>query len=281
VRANAGRDGQERRRGRRDVLRGEGRGPQPALRVPHRHRQPAARLCQRHVRRGEGCRHGRQELLGYRRRGACAGFGRRQRDDRRRHRTSDECGVDAGDSVDAGIDAGVPVRPDTDRQGGPVIPAGGGGGSTVWADYDIETLHNMVQGVTDADIETSWQQVSAWRKTNELLDDHAARLDVYRQGLVAHWPTDKNQAAAAFVSYVDTLITSLRQGSTAAASNVTALANLTGAVSTARTEVQKAYQEYQTNQGKLNAYQTELGAWTARASQSDAPAPDRPPSPVA
>jgi hypothetical protein len=126
-----------------------------------------------------------------------------------------------------------------------VSPAdGGGGGRTVWAAYDIETLHNMVQGVTDVDIETSWQQVSAWKKTNELLDDHAARLQMYRQQLVAHWPTDTSQAAAAFVSYVDTLLTSLRQGSTAAANNVTALANLTSAVSTARTEVQKAYQEY-------------------------------------
>ena len=162
-----------------------------------------------------------------------------------------------------------------------MIPADGGGGGTYWGAYDIETLHNMVQGVSDAEIETSWQQVTAWTKTNELLDEHAAKLDMYRQDLVTQWPPDKNKAAAAFVGYLDTLIGALRQGSAAAATNVTALANLTGAVSTARTDVQKAYQEYTSNQGKLAAYQQDLDAWTAQASQSDGPAPNPPKSPVA
>jgi hypothetical protein len=162
-----------------------------------------------------------------------------------------------------------------------VIPAdsGGGGSFTVWEAYDIETLHNMVQGVSDAEIETSWQQVSAWSKTHELLDEHAAKLAMYRQDLVAKWPPEKNQAAAAFVSYLDTLTLALQQGSTAAANNVTALANLTGAVSTAKTEVQKAYQEYKTNQGKLDAYQQKVDTYTATSSQSDAPAPTPSPGP--
>jgi hypothetical protein len=164
-----------------------------------------------------------------------------------------------------------------------MIPAdgGGGGGLTDWSAYNIEALHTMVDGVSDAEIETSWQQVTAWTKTNELLDEHAATLDMYRQDLVAQWPPEKNQAAAAFVGYLDNLILALRQGSTAAANNVTALANLTGAVSTARTDVKKAYTEYQSNQGKLAQYQQDLDAWTAQASQSDAPAPNPPTSPVA
>jgi hypothetical protein len=163
-----------------------------------------------------------------------------------------------------------------------MIPAdGGGGGGTYWGAYDIETLHTMVDGVSDAEIETSWQQVSAWTKTNDLLDEHAAKLDMYRQDLVTNWSPEKNKAAAAFVGYLDNLILALRQGSTAAANNVTALANLTGAVSTARTEVKKAYQEYKSNQGKLAQYQQDVDAWTAQASQSDMPAPNPPKSPVA
>jgi hypothetical protein len=164
-----------------------------------------------------------------------------------------------------------------------MIPAdgGGGGGLTAWEAYDIEALHTMVDGVSDAEIETSWQQVSAWTKTNELLDEHAAKLDMYRQDLVTQWPPEKNQAAAAFVGYLDNLVLALRQGSTAAANNVTALANLTSAVSTARTDVKKAYQEYTSNQGKLASYQQDLDAWTAQASQSDMPAPNPPTSPVA
>ena len=161
-----------------------------------------------------------------------------------------------------------------------MIPAdsGGGGGSTDWAGYDIETLHTMTQAVTDDEISTSWQQVTAWSNTHDLLDSHASTLERYRQDLTTHWPPEKNPASAAFVGYLDQLILSLRQGSTASANNVTALANLTGAVSTARTEVQKAYQEHAKNEGKLGVYQQKLDVYTA--AETDAPTPSPGPSPV-
>jgi hypothetical protein len=159
-----------------------------------------------------------------------------------------------------------------------MIPSdGGGGGFTVWDNYDIETIHGMVQAVTDDQIEASWQQVSAWQKTHELLDEHAAKLSMYRQGLVENWPPEKNAASAAFVKYVDDLILSLQQASTASASNVTALSNLTSAVSTARTEVQKAYQEYSTNQTKINTSQNKS---TSSSSPTPTPSPSPGPSPV-
>ena len=157
--------------------------------------------------------------------------------------------------------------------------SGGGGDFTVWEGYDIVTLHNMVQGVTDAQLATSWDQVTAWRKTHELLDNHAAKLSMYRQGLVEHWPPEKNEASAAFLTHVDELLLSLQQASTAASENYLGLANLTSAVSTARVEVKKAYEEYTKNQGKLNAYQEQVDAY--KADTTGLPQPSPGPSPVA
>src|SRR6266536_187132 len=161
-----------------------------------------------------------------------------------------------------------------------MIPNDSGGGDfTVWEGYDIVTLHNMVQGVTDAQLATSWDQVTAWRKTHELLDNHAAKLSMYRQGLVEHWPPEKNEASAAFLTHVDELLLSLQQASTAASENYLGLANLTSAVSTARVEVKKAYEEYTKNQGKLNAYQEQVDAY--KADTTGLPQPSPGPSPVA
>jgi hypothetical protein len=135
-----------------------------------------------------------------------------------------------------------------------VIPSdGGGGGYTAWDGYDLHTMHAMVQSVTDAEIETSWQQVTAWRKTQELLDSHAGTLITYRQSLVEHWPPETNAASTAFVKYVDDLISSLQQASKAADDNARALSDLTLGVATAKTAVTKAYQEYTANQAKLDA----------------------------
>ncbi|MCW2640359.1 MAG: hypothetical protein JWP76_2665, partial [Dactylosporangium sp.] len=157
-----------------------------------------------------------------------------------------------------------------------MIPSdgGGGGGYTAWEAYDIETIHNVVQTVTDDQIETSWQQVTAWRKTQELLDSHAGTLSVYRQGLVGHWPPEKSAASAAFVKYVDDLILSLQQASKAADDNVRALSDLTLGVSTARTEVKKAYQEYAANQAKIDASRSQ-----AKPSPTGRPMPTPSPAP--
>lgn len=162
-----------------------------------------------------------------------------------------------------------------------MIPNDSGGGAdfTVWEGYDIVTLHNMVQGVTDAQLATSWDQVAAWRKTHELLDNHAAKLSMYRQGLVEHWPPETNEASAAFLKHVDELLLSLQQASTAASENYLGLASLTSAVSTARVEVKKAYEEYTKNQTKLNAYQEQVDAY--KADTTGLPQPSPGPSPVA
>jgi hypothetical protein len=158
-----------------------------------------------------------------------------------------------------------------------LIPGEGGGfGYTYWEAYDIEAIHELVQGVSDDQLETSWQQVSAWKKTKELLETHAGTLGFYRQGLVENWPPEKSPASAAFVKYVDDLIASLRQASKAADDNVRALADLTSGVSTARTEVKKAYQEYATNQAKVDATPpppAPMGQRTPTPTPSPAPSP--------
>jgi hypothetical protein len=161
-----------------------------------------------------------------------------------------------------------------------VIPndSGGGGGFTVWEAFDIEAMHNMVESVDDAQIEASWNQVAAWRKTHELLDSHAGKLITYRQGLIERWPPEKNAAAAVFVKHVDDLVQSLQQSSAAANSNYLALADLTGEVMTARKKVQDAYREYKANQGKLDEYQQAVDAY--KADTTGLPQPSPGPSPV-
>ncbi|NJC70335.1 hypothetical protein HC031_11520 [Planosporangium thailandense] len=160
-----------------------------------------------------------------------------------------------------------------------MIPSDVSGG-TAWEMYDIHTIHSMVDGVTDDQIQTSWDQVMAWRKTQQLLDEHAATLTRYRQDLVGSWSPEKNAASAAFVQYVDDLIQSLQQSSKAADDNVRALSELTSAVETARTEVKKAYQEYSANQSKLQAASAKP-APSGTPTPSPSPSPSPAPPPVA
>ncbi|GAA1787757.1 hypothetical protein HC028_12935 [Planosporangium flavigriseum] len=134
-----------------------------------------------------------------------------------------------------------------------MIPSDGGGLYTDWRAYDIEAMHNLVQSVGDDQISTSWDQVRAWQKTHELLDDHTSTIRYYRQGLVDRWPPDKSPAAAAFITYVDELIDSLQKASADAKVNERVLGDLTHEVTRARDEVRAAYQEHAANQAKLDA----------------------------
>jgi hypothetical protein len=160
-----------------------------------------------------------------------------------------------------------------------LIPSDGGGG-TAWSSYDIESLHAMVQAVDDGQIKTSWDQVTAWRKTYQLLDDHMGTLTYYKQGLVDHWPPDKSQASAAFVKYVNDLITSLQTASQAAKDNERALSDLTGGVVKARDEVKAAYREYSANKAKLDAAAT-TSAPSGKPTPTPTPTPSPGPPPVA
>ncbi|GII21781.1 hypothetical protein [Planosporangium mesophilum] len=154
-----------------------------------------------------------------------------------------------------------------------MIPSDGGGG-TAWSAYSIEELHAMVQAVDDGQISTSHEQVTAWRKTHELLDDHMGTLKYYKQGLVDNWPPEKSPASAAFVKYVDDLITSLETASQAAKANESALYSLTTGVVKARDEVKAAYREYAANKAKLDA-----AAKTSTPSVTPTPTPTPTPSP--
>ncbi|WP_203905218.1 hypothetical protein [Virgisporangium aliadipatigenens] len=101
----------------------------------------------------------------------------------------------------------------------------------------------------------SWQQVTAWYKTLELLNFHEEQLRMARDELAERWPPDKSPAAAAFVAYMDRLIDQLNKAEDDAATNHRALGLLLQSLAHLKTDMaalNAKYEEYEEEQANRN-----------------------------
>jgi hypothetical protein len=161
-----------------------------------------------------------------------------------------------------------------------MLDAGGGGGygGTNWNGYDVRQMWSMLEG---QQTDPHWKLVSGWRKTFELTSLHLSRLKDYRERLAEAWPPERNAASAAYVAHLDYLIGHVQQTYDAAVANYDAFSGATGAISTARYELKKVYDEYQANQVKLDDYDLQIAAATDPANSGlPQPAPGPPPVPA-
>jgi hypothetical protein len=132
-----------------------------------------------------------------------------------------------------------------------LIADGGGYGGTDWMAMDV--IH-MWQAIQNQDTTAHYQLLAGWRKSYELTLEHLSHVQSYRQNLAEAWPPEKSPASAAYLQRLDDLIANLQSTYDAAVANHDAFANATLAISLSRTDVEKIYNEYTSNQAKLEEF---------------------------
>src|SRR5690348_16128325 len=131
-----------------------------------------------------------------------------------------------------------------------MLDTGDGGGGTPWESMTLDLMQRLIQ---NPDIEAQWRLVEAWNKSAQLLGDHLWQMRDYRNNLAAVWPPQKSPAAAAYLDRLDELIANLNETYEASITNHRAFTAVTGSIDQAQAQMQKIYQEYQTNKAASDA----------------------------
>ncbi|NMO50374.1 hypothetical protein HH310_04100 [Actinoplanes sp. TBRC 11911] len=153
-----------------------------------------------------------------------------------------------------------------------------GGGGTAWSAMSMDDMQRLIQ---NPDIEKHYDLVGGWQKSAELVNSHLFQVQSYRDNLAAVWPPKQSPASEAYLTRLDELIGHLTETYNAALANHDALAAATLSLSLAQHDVQKLYDEYQANQGLLQAFETRKQEAAASPTPHPTPSPSGEQPPVA
>jgi hypothetical protein len=108
------------------------------------------------------------------------------------------------------------------------------------------------------------------------------QVQQYRESLATAWPPEKSSAAAAYITRLDALITNLNETYEAALSNHEAMSSASLSLSLAKTEMNKLYSEWDTNNKALLSFNQQQAQKKAQATSgqpmpSPSPSGDEPP----
>ncbi|GID99375.1 hypothetical protein Adu01nite_07260 [Paractinoplanes durhamensis] len=112
---------------------------------------------------------------------------------------------------------------------------------TNWGAFNTPRLWSMVAGEDDG---PGRAQVSAWRTLAGSVRSQRAALLTARADLVAAWPPEENESAAAFVTELDDLIKRLDTASIDADTTASGLDNILNALQTAKTSIEPLWEQY-------------------------------------
>jgi hypothetical protein len=132
-----------------------------------------------------------------------------------------------------------------------IADGGGGYGGTDWMAKDVIQMWQTIQ---NQDTTAHYQLLAGWRKSYELTLEHLSHVQSYRENLAQAWPPEKSPASAAYLQRLDGLIANLQSTYDAAVANHDAFASATLAISLSRDDVEKIYNEYTSNQAKLEEF---------------------------
>ena len=131
---------------------------------------------------------------------------------------------------------------------------GGGGGGTNWSSMDVPAMWALI---ANQDTTAHYEMLTGWQRSYELILEHMAQVQNYRDNLATAWPPEKSPASAAYVTQLDDMITHLQKTYDAAIANHTAFAGATLSLSLSRNDLKKIYDEYAANQKKLDVFNAE------------------------
>jgi hypothetical protein len=157
--------------------------------------------------------------------------------------------------------------------------AGGGGGGTDWWGMSMETIQQLAQS---PDVDLQYQIVDGWQKSAQLVGEHMFQVQQYRDSLATAWPPEKSTAAAAYITRLDALIKHLKETYEAALSNHEAMSSASFSLGLAKSEMNKLYTQWDTNNKTLLAYNQQQQQQKAKAASgqptpSPSPSGDEPP----
>lgn len=150
-----------------------------------------------------------------------------------------------------------------------MLDGGGSGyGGTRWAGMSVT---DMWLAIGNQETTRHWELLTGWRKSYELTLQHMTAVKNYRENLAAAWPPEKSPAAAAYVAQLDTLIANLQHTYDAAVANYSAFSGATLALSSARQDLERVFNEYIANEGKLAEHEKEKANRPVAAGKSVVP----------
>ncbi|MEV4758016.1 hypothetical protein AB0J86_23270 [Micromonospora sp. NPDC049559] len=159
-----------------------------------------------------------------------------------------------------------------------MIPAEGGGSSgTNWYAYEVSDMWAMLK---DQQTDNHWKQVAGWKKTYELTSTHLFRLKEYRDKLIEAWNPEKSDAAKAYVERLDYLIENVQQTYDVAIANYTTSSSAISAISMARYDLEKVYQEYAQKKQSANSSASSMPSVPSSEIATPTPSPSPGPSPT-
>ncbi|MET0522860.1 MAG: hypothetical protein ABW156_12965, partial [Jiangellaceae bacterium] len=158
-----------------------------------------------------------------------------------------------------------------------MLDAGGGGG-TSWSSMTMDEMQKLIQ---NPDVEKHWELLTGWRRSADLVNEHRAQVQSYRDNLAAAWPPGKSAAAAAYLSRLDDLIANLSETYEAAVANHTAFSTATLSISLAQKEMNELHREHSSNATLLAAHTLAQQERPASGTPSPSPGPSGEQPPVA
>lgn len=122
------------------------------------------------------------------------------------------------------------------------------GSYTNWSGLTVPQIWAMLAGL---DTGPQWTHVDGWQRAAELTGHHLTRMVEVRTRIAAAWPPERNEAARAYLTTLDTMIVSMRATHEAALANYGTIATTTAALDIARLKVKPLYDEYVANEQVL------------------------------
>ncbi|MFI6075349.1 hypothetical protein ACIA5C_27690 [Actinoplanes sp. NPDC051343] len=141
----------------------------------------------------------------------------------------------------------------------------------------------MIQQLAQSpDIDAHYQIVDGWQKSADLVGEHMFQVQQYRESLATAWPPEKSSAAAAYITRLDALIKNLNETYEAALSNHEALSSASLSLGLAKSEMNKLYSQWDTNNKALVAFnqqqaQKKAQATSGQPTPTPSPSGDEPP----
>jgi hypothetical protein len=132
-----------------------------------------------------------------------------------------------------------------------MLAADGSVGGTDFYSMDVPTMWALV---ANQDTTAHYQLLSGWQRSYELILQHMAQVQNYRDNLATAWPPEKSPASAAYIAELDGLVANLQKTYDATIANHTAFAGATLSLSLSRNDLKKIYDQYAANQTKLDAF---------------------------
>lgn len=128
-----------------------------------------------------------------------------------------------------------------------------------YAGFDVKQLYAMVDAARQG-LAPSRQQIDAWRRTTQMLDQHAAALRGYREQLATRWPPQSNAAAAAYLAELDRLVSAVEQTSRAATASAAQIGYVADEIERTHARLKPVHDEYLANEVKLARYEAAVQA---------------------